>query len=277
MFDPEKLLTGMLGSGLGFGWGGDDDDDDDYRKKKYYKKNKYYKSHQGMFGSMLGSGTSTALKMGALGVAIAAFDHFMEQRKGGQPGAQGSWTPGMGGQPGGQQPGNWYYGPQGQAAPTSYGGATPPPPPGAQPMSQPAPIAQPSQPVQAQSSSVPSASLQQHDAVVLIQAMVAAANADGMLDADERQRIVGRLESLQLSNEERAFVADLLFKPPTMEQVADRVKTPELAQQVYAASLLSIMVDTDQERKYLADLAQRLNLDAATVQNIHTQLGIQAG
>ena len=46
------------------------------------------------------------------------------------------------------------------------------------------------------------------------------------------------------------------------------------AAQVYAASLLAIEVDTDAERNYLQQLAQRIGLQPASVQHIHQAMGL---
>ena len=43
------------------------------------------------------------------------------------------------------------------------------------------------------------------------------------------------------------------------------VKSPEMAEQVYAASVLVLEVYSDAERNYLQRLASALNLDTATV------------
>ena len=55
-----------------------------------------------------------------------------------------------------------------------------------------------------------------------------------------------------------------------------RRPSPELAVQVYAASLLAIEVDTAAERAYLRDLAARLGLDASAVAHVHQALGVAA-
>ena len=43
------------------------------------------------------------------------------------------------------------------------------------------------------------------------------------------------------------------------------MKSPEMAEQVYAASVLAVEVDSDAERNYLQRLAAALKLDGATV------------
>ena len=45
-----------------------------------------------------------------------------------------------------------------------------------------------------------------------------------------------------------------------------------MARQVYTVSLMAIEVDTEKERRYLDTLADRLNLDRSTVEQIHRHL-----
>ncbi len=60
-----------------------------------------------------------------------------------------------------------------------------------------------------------------------------------------------------------------------MESVAADVKTEQMAQQVYTASLLAINVDTEDERNYLRQLSQRLGLARNTLDGIHKKLGVE--
>ena len=52
------------------------------------------------------------------------------------------------------------------------------------------------------------------------------------------------------------------------------VPNQQAAMQIYAASLLAIEVDTDQERRYLRDLATALGLDSNAVTYLHGVLGV---
>jgi uncharacterized membrane protein YebE (DUF533 family) len=115
-------------------------------------------------------------------------------------------------------------------------------------------------------------SIQPSESVLLIRAMIAAANADGVIDQTERDNILERLQSVELSPEEHAFIAKELLSPTEMEAIVAGVSTPQLAEQIYIVSLMAIEVDTDQERRYLAALAGRLDLDQATVESIHRNL-----
>lgn len=137
----------------------------------------------------------------------------------------------------------------------------PPPPPGAA-----QPRTEPPQAVQTD---------RDQDTILLIRAMIASAYADGMLDAEERKRIVEKLEVIGMTDEERTFITNELLNPSDIQTIVQQVNTPELARQVYAASLIAIHVDTEQERNYLRTLASSLSIDRNAIQQIHDQLGIQ--
>ena len=109
--------------------------------------------------------------------------------------------------------------------------------------------------------------------MLLVEAMAAAARADGTLDDEERRRILARAGEAGLDAGELAFVERAIAQPPTAAELAARVGDAEQAQQVYAASLLAVRVDTDAERAYLGDLAARLRLSAETVTRLHRLLG----
>ena len=86
--------------------------------------------------------------------------------------------------------------------------------------------------------------------------MIAAANADGIIDEDERNRILGKLETMDLSDQEHSFIVEELLSLAEMESIVTKVKSPEMAKQVYTVSLLAIEVDTDAERTYMNTLVR---------------------
>jgi uncharacterized membrane protein YebE (DUF533 family) len=95
----------------------------------------------------------------------------------------------------------------------------------------------------------------------LLSAMIAAAKADGHIDAAEQTRIFQKLDDFDLSSEEKGFVLEELRKPLDINALASKATTPERALEIYAASLLAIDVDGTAERDYLQTLATRLGLD----------------
>ncbi len=186
------------------------------------------------------------LGLGVLGLAVAAYEHFSQQRA-------------MTGGSGGARP----LPPAVPAGP----GVMPPPPPG-RPVSPPEP---PPAPPAARVPGSPGGA--GREAVLLIRAMIAAAYADSHLDAEERERIQSRLEGAGLGPEERAFLEREMAAPVPVSELVAGATTPELAEQVYAASLLAIDVDTPEERGYLAGLARLLGLDGETVARLHLLAG----
>lgn len=95
----------------------------------------------------------------------------------------------------------------------------------------------------------------------ILVAMIQGAKADGHIDAEEQQRIFAQVESLGLDAEAKAFVMDELAAPLDIDKVVRAAKTPEMAAELYAASLLAMVPDHPAERAYLDMLAARLNLD----------------
>jgi len=81
-------------------------------------------------------------------------------------------------------------------------------------------------------------------AELTIKAMVNAAKADGQIDEDEFQKIVGELQGDQLTQAERDFFLNEVRKPMCTEEIIRSVPNRQAAAQLYAASLLAIEVDT---------------------------------
>ncbi|MCW5700163.1 MAG: tellurite resistance TerB family protein [Rhodospirillales bacterium] len=114
----------------------------------------------------------------------------------------------------------------------------------------------------------------QNNALVILRAMINAAKADGTVDANEVQKIAGHLQQSGADGEAQQFVMTEMAKPMDTDGIVAAVDKPELAVEVYAASLLAIEVDTPAEREYIKDLAQRLGLAPEAVDEIHRALGV---
>jgi len=111
---------------------------------------------------------------------------------------------------------------------------------------------------------------------LVIKAMINAAKADGQIDRDEVQRIIGKLGEAGLDQKTRDFVLAEMNKPMDTEELVAAAKgNPQLAAQVYAASLLGVEVDTPGERAYLEDLAKRLGLVPQAVTNLENTMGLK--
>lgn len=226
MFNPEKLLGGLL---MG--------------------------ESRGRSG--LGSLVSSGAALGIAGVAMEAFEHFMDKSK-----TQDSGSP-----PSGPPPVQTSAPSQPPPAP---GVSIPPPPPGAKVASPPPPPSHAS--IDRESVDAGKAG---QEAVLLIRAMIAAANADGMIDEKERNRILKKLETAGLSDQEHSFLVKELLSPAGLEDIVAQVKSPEMAKMVYTVSLMAIEVDTDAERAYIKTLAQQLSLNESDLNEIYRTLKIE--
>lgn len=193
-------------------------------------------------GALLGGsgGMSTATKakvgLGLLGVAYAAYQHYSQQG--------GAATPAP-------QP---VMGPVPPPAPPAAGAMPPPPPP--------PPAANPS-PARVE------------EAMHLLRAMITAAHADGLIDADEREAILGRARQAGMDADSLRALDAEIRAPLTLEQLTVRTPAGQRAE-TYAAALIAITADTAEERAFLDKMAAQLELDAATRADIHAQLGIPA-
>ena len=107
-------------------------------------------------------------------------------------------------------------------------------------------------------------------AVLMIRAMVNAAKSDGRIDETEQQNIISKLGD-DVSQSEIDFLKREFAAPLDVEGFARSVPNG-LEQQIYALSLTSIELDTQKEAQYLGQLAQGLNIDANTCNQIHDQL-----
>ena len=106
----------------------------------------------------------------------------------------------------------------------------------------------------------------------LLRAMIAAAKADGHIDADEQRRIFDQVGQMDLDNDDKAFVFEELSRPLDVESVAECATTPERAAELYAASLLAIDADGPAEKGYLGMLAARLKLPDDLVAHLHASV-----
>ena len=117
--------------------------------------------------------------------------------------------------------------------------------------------------------------LEQHSELIL-KAMINAAKADGQIDEGEMRRIVGKLHEVGVDSEAQHYVMTQMQKPMETEKlIAAAQGRPELAAQMYGASLLAIEVDTPAEKRYLDQLAAGLGLDPKVAQRIQGLVGLQ--
>lgn len=209
--DPERLLGSLLSGALG-------------RRR-------------------LPSQATLAVGMGAVGLAIAAWEHYSQQRAAART--------------------------QPPAVPPPLPTAIPPGTGGHSPAAVPPPL-----PPFAAPAAAPEPGRAAREAALLVRAMAAAAWADGVVDAEEQATIRDRLATSGLSEEEQQHFLAELAAPPRLGELLAKVDSPQLAEQFYLVSLLATRADTAAEREYLRGLATRLALDPAVTQRLHMLVGV---
>lgn len=154
-----------------------------------------------------------------------------------------------------------YKQPASSASSQSAGSSLPPPPPPSNLQASPPPPP----------TSAPG--VNNENALHLIRAMITAADADGLIDAQERESILTRAREAGLDAESLRALEVEISAPMNLKQLI--VRTPEsLRDETYAAALIAITADTAEERDFLDQLASGLKLDAQARQEIHQQLGL---
>jgi uncharacterized membrane protein YebE (DUF533 family) len=228
--DMEKLLGRLLQETIGSGSG-----QFSTTKKKRKKQQSVTDS---LLGGLTGQLTSGKGLMTAIGLGVGAYEIF---RSGGRQQHQPAAP-------------NWNSVPPPAAGIQSSPPPPPPPPSSAASFSRQTPVPA------AQAAATPATFDEQELARRLIQVMVAAAHADGVLDAEEEKAILDRLRSADLAQEERLFLLEELHHPRPIAELTQGIRDRRLAQAMYAVALSAIVVDTDSERQWLDELGAALGL-----------------
>jgi uncharacterized membrane protein YebE (DUF533 family) len=119
---------------------------------------------------------------------------------------------------------------------------------------------------------LPAPQVEVHSQAMLL-AMIAAAKSDGHLDERERGVLEAELARLDADPVMRHWFEDQLRRPLDPAEVARAASTPELASEMYLASLLVVDESTFMERAYLDELARQLRLP----EGLKVELEAQAG
>lgn len=105
-------------------------------------------------------------------------------------------------------------------------------------------------------------------ALIFIRAMIAAAAADGAIDAEERSAILGGLREAGFDAEANEWLDHEMANPASVDTLVEAATSPEIAAQIYAAARIAINPDTRAEKDFLAGLSASLGLDAELTANI---------
>lgn len=118
---------------------------------------------------------------------------------------------------------------------------------------------------------LPAPQAEQHSQAIL-RALVAAAKADGHVDAKEKQLLEEQLGKLADDPQLRHWLEAELNKPLDPAEVARAATTPEIAAEMYIASVLMVDEEHFMERAYLEELARQLKLEPALKLELEAQV-----
>ncbi len=108
-------------------------------------------------------------------------------------------------------------------------------------------------------------------AALMLSAMIQAMKSDGHIDDAEQAKLMDRLGDID--DDERAFLMEEMKKPVDVNALAQAVPQG-LEAQIYTMSVMGIDLDSQEEAKYLDNLAKALNLVPQTVNQVHEELGV---
>ena len=112
--------------------------------------------------------------------------------------------------------------------------------------------------------------------MMVVKAMIVAANADGHIDADERKTIQNALQQMPMEADHKALMLDTMFDPPSVRDIASAAGDMEQASALYLASRLAIDPDHPKERAHLDNLAAAMAMPDDLVQSIEAQVDQQS-
>jgi uncharacterized membrane protein YebE (DUF533 family) len=118
---------------------------------------------------------------------------------------------------------------------------------------------------------LPPPDVESHSQAIL-KALIAAAKADGHVDDRERELIEGEFRRIDADPQTQQWLHAELQKPLDPAEIARAATTPELASEMYLASLLAADEQNFMERAYLDELARQLKIDDALKAKLEQQL-----
>ncbi|MCI5166792.1 MAG: DUF533 domain-containing protein [Candidatus Electrothrix sp. GM3_4] len=244
--DVEKLLGKLLHEVTGFGGS-----QFQKRHKKYKKKYKnkggdeYYRQSQSsqhvskkssLLDNLTGNLKSGKGLLTAIGLGVGAYEIYRTSK---------------------QAP---------QARPTQLASVPPPPPPPSPNRMQQEQVMSSVPPVATSSPQIASVEPlitvldEQEVARRLIQVMVGAAHADGMLDSEEEKAILDRLHDVELAQEEKMFLLEELHHPRPIAELTQGIEDVRLGQSMYAVAVSAVVIDTESERRWFDELGRSLGI-----------------
>jgi uncharacterized membrane protein YebE (DUF533 family) len=95
----------------------------------------------------------------------------------------------------------------------------------------------------------------------MIQVIIAAAYADGILDDSEKETILKQFEKAELSQEEIDFLLKEMHNPKSIEELTAGINNPDISKVMYSLAVQCVPIDTEEERKWFEQLAHALAID----------------
>jgi uncharacterized membrane protein YebE (DUF533 family) len=118
----------------------------------------------------------------------------------------------------------------------------------------------------------PPIAAEDREGLLMLRAMIAAAKADGEVDADERARIAEQLDAAGLTPAGREAVLAEFGRDASAQALAREASDPMLAAQLYAAAAAAVAGIEGAERAWLDDFAKALRLDRAATEAIERRI-----
>lgn len=108
--------------------------------------------------------------------------------------------------------------------------------------------------------------------LAIIRAMIGAAKADGNLDAAESDKIMGQMDAVGATAQEKMLIMQEISTPKDVSEIARAATTPQDAAQIYLAAVLVCDSQCAAEQLYLSTLAGALKLEPEFTQGLQKEL-----
>lgn len=112
----------------------------------------------------------------------------------------------------------------------------------------------------------------QQKSIILVRAMVAAAKADGHIDAAERKSMLGLVDQQHFDAETLEFLKNQINADTSVAEIAALADSPELASEMYLACRIVIDQSNEDEKEWLNTLSSELGLADELVANLEAQV-----
>jgi uncharacterized membrane protein YebE (DUF533 family) len=112
---------------------------------------------------------------------------------------------------------------------------------------------------------------QETRSLLILRSMIAAARADGHIDAEERAALAEQIDALGADDELHAWVEQQMSAPLDADAIARNADSPQAAREVYLASVAIVDEQNPMERAWLDQLAAALKLDGDLCRTLERQ------